>query len=126
MDQRNYARIGTVILFLILSVYFVWHPIFGKSDISRHEGETIPIYFFEVAGKSGDGYIVREGIGRHEIEVVTDAQLEIGNIVSFYCIVKDNRLIAQKHHLHTHPNTRIYLSIFGLVTFMALMRKEED
>ena len=126
MKQRNLVRTGTVIIFLLFSTYFVKFPLFKDVDTSTLEGETIPIYFFEVVGKSVDGYIVMEGTSRNEIEVVTDAGLKKGNIVSFYGTIENNRLIAQKHHLHRYPGMRIYLSIIGLVAFAYLMLKEEN
>ncbi|MBU2560157.1 hypothetical protein KKA03_04600 [archaeon] len=125
MNRRNLIRIITLLLFLLLSIYFVENPVFKDSELSKQDGESVPLYFFEVTGKSGDGYIVREGTSKKEIEVVTDAQLEIGGIASFYGTVESGRLIVQKHHLHTHPGTRVYLSIFGLTAFLVLMTRRE-
>lgn len=125
MDQRNLIRIVALLLFISLSIYFVGNPVFKDSEISNHEGEYVPLYFFEVVGKSNDGYIAREGTSGNEIEVATDAQLETGSIASFYGKVESGRLIVQKYHLHTHPGTRVYLSIFGLLAFLALMTRRE-
>lgn len=126
MDQRNVIRISAVIIFLLLSTHFVKYPIFKDTDASTFEGETIPLYFFEVVGKSESGYIVMEGTSKNEIEVVTDARFEIGNVVSFYGTIKNNRLIVQKHHLHKYPGMRIYLSLIGLVAFAYLMARGEN
>jgi surface polysaccharide O-acyltransferase-like enzyme len=126
MNKRNPVRISTVIIFLLLSTYFVKYPIFKDTDISNLEEDTIPLYFFEVVGKSGSGYIVMEGTSKNEIEVVTDAVFEMGNIVSFYGTIENNRLIVQKHHLHKYSSMRIYLSLIGLIAFVYLMMRGEN
>lgn len=124
MDQRNFIRIGTILLFLLLSIYFVQHPVFERFDISRHEGETIPMYFTEIAGKSEGGYIVETGIEKQRVKVITDADIKTGEVVSFYGTVKNNRLIAQKHHRHRYPDMPYYLSSIGLIGFLWLMKRE--
>ena len=126
MNLRNFVRIGTILLFLLLSIYFVQHPIFERSDISQHEGEVIPLYFTEIADSSEDGYVIEIDIEKQQIEVVTDAHFKTGEVASFYGTVKNNRLIAQKHHRHKHPNMPYYLSSVGLVGFLWLMKKEGD
>jgi hypothetical protein len=124
MNLRNFVRIGTILLFLLLSIYFVQHPIFERPDISQHEGEVIPLYFTEIADSSEGGYIVEIGIEKRQVEVVTDAHFKTGEVASFYGTVKNNRLIAQKHHRHKHPNMPYYLSSVGLVGFLWLMKRE--
>lgn len=124
MNLRNFVRMGTILLFLLLSIYFVQHPIFERSDISQHEGEVIPLYFTEIADKSEDGYIVEIGIEKQQVEVVTDAHFKTGEVASFYGNIKNNRLIVQKHHRHEYPNTPYYLSFIGLIGFLWLMKRE--
>ena len=123
--NRNFIRVGTVTLFLLLSIYFVNYPVFKDSPLSEYEGEALPIYFAKVIGKSEEGYNIVQGTGTEEIGVITDAKLENGDIVSFYGIVKNNRLILQKHHLHENPETTIYLSVIGLFSFLLLMKRRD-
>ena len=123
---RSFARAITVILFLLLSIYFVQHPVFERFDISRHEGEIIPVYFAKIAESSEGGYIVEIGLEKQLVEVVTDARLKTGEVVSFYGPVKNNRLIAQRHHCHKYPNMPYCLSLIGLVGFLWLMKREEN
>lgn len=124
MDLRSFARAGTILLFLLLSMYFAQHPVFERFDISQYEGETIPIYFTNIADKSEDGYIIEIGIEKQRAEVITDANLKPGEIASLYGTVKNNRLIVQRHYRHKYPEMPYYLSFIGLIGFLWLMKRE--
>ncbi len=126
MVNRNFIRIGTILLFLLLSIYFVQHPIFENTEISKYEGEVRPFYFTEIAEKSEGGYTVLIGLEKQQIEVITDDHFDAGEIVSFYGTIKNNRLIVQRHHLHEYPDMSYYLSTIGLLGFLYLMKKEEN
>ncbi len=126
MVNRNFIRIGIILLFLMLSIYFVQHPIFEKTDLSKYEGETRPFYFTEIAQKSEGGYTVLIGLEKQQIEVITDDHFDAEEIVSFYGTVNNNRLIVQRHHRHEYPGRSYYLSFVGLLGFLYLMMREGD
>ncbi|MEE8403208.1 MAG: hypothetical protein V3R93_05600 [Candidatus Hydrothermarchaeaceae archaeon] len=126
MNLRIFVRGSTIILLLLLSIYFVQHPLFERFDISEYEGDIIPLYFIKIADSSEGGYVVEAGISGERAEVITDVHFKTGDIVSFYGPVKNNRLIAQKYHRHKYPNMVYYLSVAGLVGFLWLMKKEGD
>lgn len=124
MDMRI-LRAVTVVLFILLSAHFVQHPVFKMSDTSQHEGEALPIYYVKIVDKSEEGYIIDTGMDGQQLEVVTDAQFEKGEVSSFYGTAEGNRLIVQKYRHHKYPKMRYYLSFIGLIAFIWLM-KEED
>lgn len=124
MDLRIFSRVSTAVLLILLSIYFYQYPVFEGFDISEHEGETIPFYFTKIADITEDGYIVESGMDKERVKVISDAHFKIGEVVSFYGTVTNHRLIAQKHHSHKYPNMPYYLSTFGLVGFLWLMKRE--
>ena len=126
MNPRIFARIGSLVLIFLLSVYFVQNPIFEEFDISKHEGETIPVYFTKITGKAQEGYIVETGIEKTHFEVIIDEEFRFGEIVTFYGTIKNSRIIVQKTHRHAYPDVSYYLSLIGLVVFLWVMKREGD
>ncbi len=122
--MRFLARVVSILLLVSLSIYTTQNPIFEEFDISEHEGEVLPLYFVRINSASEGGYVGEVGFGKTEVVVETDARLKKGDVATFYGIVENQRLMANRYHVHGRPNTPYYLSVIGLFLFLWLFLKE--
>ncbi|MEE8167798.1 MAG: hypothetical protein V3T58_02860 [Candidatus Hydrothermarchaeales archaeon] len=122
--MRFFVRVISILLLVSLSIYTIQNPIFEEFDISKHEGEVLPLYFVKINSGSEGVYVGEVGFGKEEVVIETDARLKKGDVVTFYGIVENERLVTNRHHMHGRPNTTYYLSGIGLFLFLWLFLKE--
>ena len=108
---------------LFLSYYSYLYPIAEEGDLSKYEGGRRSLYFVEVLDNNESLQVVRSIYSGAETEVVLDAELEIGSVVSFYGEIKEGRLIAEKHHVHEHPWMSYYLSAIALLILIFILNR---
>lgn len=108
---------------LLLSFYSYLHPIF-ESDSSKYEGRRVSLYFMEVLEERGSTYAVRSIYGGENMEVVPNAVLKKGSVVSFYGEIRNGKLTAEKLHIHSHPWMSYYLSALGAVALIFILHEE--
>lgn len=107
------------------------HPVFKELDayLSEHEGENISLGSVKVLKATNNStYTVQTGFAKENATVVSDSNFQVGDIVSFYGIVRNGVLYANKHHTHhtwMYPyDITYYLSFFGLVVFIFLFLRD--
>ncbi len=122
--MRFLARVVSILLLVSLSIYTTQNPIFEEFDIFEHEGEVLPLYFVKINGGSDGVYETEVGFGKTEVLVETDERFERADVVTFYGLVENQRLVVNRHHVHGRPNTTYYLSGVGLFLFLWLFLKE--
>jgi hypothetical protein len=106
-----------------MSYYGLLNPVFEEFDLSKYEGQERPLYFVKILGEMEDSYLVETRFSERRAVVDIDAELKVGEVVSFYGRVEEGRLLAEKYHVHDHPRSPYYLSIGGLILFLWIFRR---
>jgi hypothetical protein len=129
MKRIWWTRAGLFVFLFLLCLWGIKNPIYKTFDIDEYEDQKIPLYFTEIIEEMGSSYLVSKGLPpernfpRVTVIVIAQHSFQVGDIVSFYGIVKSNVLIAEKYKVHKYPNYPYFISTPVIILFpMVLLR----
>ncbi len=123
--MRGPAQIALIIALFLLGIYSsTYNPIYKQLEPAAEENEQKVNYLLKVVEKQDDTYRLADIFSGEVTTVVTSADLEVGDTISFRGQAQGDSIMIQDLHLHRHPMAAYYLSFVGLVLFASLFLRE--